>query len=364
LPSARTRIATIVGARPHFVKLLPLSRALRRSFDEIVIHTGQHYDFEMSRLFFDELELPEPARHLGVGSGPHGAQTGAMLARLEEALVEERPAAVIVLGDTNSTLAGALAAAKLGIPLAHVEAGVRGHNRREPEEQNRVVTDHLSDLLFVPTADGVAELSREGITRGVHRVGDVMLDALEMAAALTRDRASALGRLGLERGRYVLATFHRAANVDDATMLGRIADALAAVEDTVVFPVHPRTRVRLEQSGAASRFAGAPHVRMIEPVGYLDSLDLVRGARLVVTDSGGLQKECYLLGVPCVTADRQTAWVETVRDGWNVLVPPESGRLAEAVNTFKPRGQRGRHYGDGRASERIADILGRTLGAS
>lgn len=362
MPSAPRRIVTVVGARPHFVKLLPLSRALGRRFEEIVVHTGQHYDYEMSKRFFDELPLPEPARHLGVGSGPHGAQIGAMLARLEQAMLEDRPDVVVVLGDTNSTLAGALAAAKLGVPLAHVEAGVRGRNRREPEEQNRIVCDHLSDLLFVPTADGMTELAREGITRGAHRVGDVMLDALEIAEEKRRDRPSALERLGLEAGRYVLATFHRPANVDEPAMLDRIVDALAAVEETVVFPVHPRTRARLEGSQAGSRLRSSPLIRPIEPVGYLDSLDLVRGARIVATDSGGLQKECYFLGVPCVTADRQTAWMETVRDGWNVLVPPESGRLAEAVRTFRPRGARGRPYGDGRASERIADILGRFLG--
>jgi UDP-N-acetylglucosamine 2-epimerase len=362
LPNAPKRVLTVVGARPQFVKLLPLSRALRRRFHEAIVHTGQHYDDEMSRVFFEELSLPEPSRHLGVGSGPHGAQTGLMLTRLEEAIVEEKPDVVIVLGDTNSTLAGALAASKLGVPLAHVEAGVRGHNRREPEEQNRIVADHLSDLLFVPTADGVAELKREGITRGVHRVGDVMLDAIELVEDALRSRTPAFERFGVESGRYALATFHRAANVDDPVMLEGLIAALAESEEPVIFPVHPRTRARLAASGLDARLKEAPRVRAIEPVGYLDMLSLVRGARVVVTDSGGLQKECYLLGVPCVTADRQTAWAETVRDGWNVLVPPESGRLGEAIRTFRPRGARGRHYGDGRASERIAEILARFLG--
>lgn len=362
LPSTPRRVITVVGARPHFVKLLPLSRALRGRFRETIVHTGQHYDHAMSRAFFEELSLPEPDRHLGVGSGPHGAQTGLMLSRLEETFLEEKPDAVIVLGDTNSTLAGALAASKLGIPLGHVEAGVRGHNRREPEEQNRVVADHLSDLLFAPTAEGVSELAREGITRGVHRVGDVMLDALEMVEETRRDRTPAFQRFGLESGRYVLATFHRAANVDDPAMLARLLDALAEAKEPVIFPVHPRTRARLAESGLDARLAEAAQVRAVEPVGYLDLLDLIRGARVVATDSGGMQKECYLLGVPCVTADRQTAWVETVRDGWNVLVPPESGRLGEAIRTFRPRGTRGRHYGDGRASERIAEILARFLG--
>jgi UDP-N-acetylglucosamine 2-epimerase len=360
----RRRILTVVGARPHFVKLLPLSAALRRSFHQIVVHTGQHYDFEMSRLFFDELALPEPERHLGVGSAPHGEQIGLMLSRLEAAMTAERPDAVVVIGDTNSTLAGALAAAKLGIPLAHVEAGVRGHNRREPEEQNRIVADHLSDLLFAPTADAVAQLRREGITRGVHRSGDVLLDALRACAEAARGRAPAGERLGLESGRYVLATFHRPANVDSPATLGLIADALAGAGEAVVFPAHPRTRARLEAAGLVERLRGAPGVRMMEPVGYLDSLDLVRGARVVVTDSGGIQRECYILGVPCITADRQTAWVETVEDGWNVLVPPESGRLAEAIHTFRPRGPRRDHYGDGRASDRITETIAEFIGTS
>ncbi len=326
------KILTVIGARPQFIKAFIISRQLRRHHTEILVHTGQHYDYEMSQVFFDQLEIPAPDVNLNVGSGNHGAQTGAMLAGIEEIILREKPDWMLVYGDTNSTLAGALAAAKLHIPVAHVEAGLRSFNRRMPEELNRVLTDHISDLLFCPTDTAVSNLAAEGITRGVYQVGDVMHEALLFA----RDRASStsciLQSLGLVPGGYLLATVHRAENTDATKRLAGIVEALNAAESTVILPVHPRTRKIL---GAAGLGDFNRHVRMIDPVSYLDMVTLEQNAKVILTDSGGVQKEAFWLGVPCVTLRNETEWVETVHLGWNKLAGADPQAIIQAVQEFQ-----------------------------
>lgn len=350
---------TVVGARPQFVKLAPLSRALRRRVDEVLVHTGQHYDRAMSESFFEDLALPAPDRHLGIGSGSHGAMTGRMLEALEEVIRAESPALVIVLGDTNSTLAGALAAAKLGVPVAHVEAGLRSFDLRMPEEINRRLTDHLSRLLLCPTPAAVANLRAEGMRRGMFRVGDVMVDALRLYAprARRRPRVAPLPPRG-----YYAATLHRQENVDDPATLERLLAALAALPNPTVLPLHPRTRQRIGDLGLAL----GPMVRVLPPLPYLDMLRLVSEARAVLTDSGGVQKEAFLLGTPCVTLRESTEWVETLEKGANRLAGSDPRRIARAVAALEsrpPRWSPGRIHGDGRAADRIAEVVVRFLSA-
>jgi UDP-N-acetylglucosamine 2-epimerase len=347
---------TVVGARPQFVKAAPLTRALRRRVQGLLIHTGQHYDQDMSAAFFAELDLPVPDRHLGVGSGPHGGMTGRMLEALEHAMVEMRPALVLVLGDTNSTLAGALAAAKLGIPVAHVEAGLRSFDRRMPEEVNRRLTDHLSSLLFCPSPTAVANLRKEGIREGVYEVGDVMVDALEQNLARAPRSPN-----GPAPRSYYLATVHRQENVDDPRRLKSLMRALDHLPFPTLVPVHPRTRARLR----ALRFRPRGSLRLMPPRSYLAMLRLVADARLVLTDSGGVQKEAFVLGTPCLTLRDTTEWVETLKAGANRLVGSHPARILAAVRQLearRPRWHAGRTYGDGRASERIAGIVARWLG--
>lgn len=351
------KIVSVVGARPQFIKAAAVSRVLRQRHREVLVHTGQHYDYEMSGIFFDGLELPYPDHNLGAGSGSHGAQTGAMLKGIEEVLQAEHPDCVLVYGDTNSTLAGALAASKLSVLVTHVEAGLRSFNRRMPEEINRVVADHLSELLLCPSVAAVRNLAAEGITRNVHLVGDVMLDVLNWAKErLALKLGEILGQRGLTRQGYLLATVHRSENTDNLARLSQILDALNSLDEPVVFPVHPRTRKVI--SGARSRIKG--HVRLIDPVGYLDMVALAGAARMVLTDSGGLQKEAYWLGVPCLTMREETEWVETVGAGWNMLVGSDSRRIVQAVHSFAPRDSRPVLYGDGFAAVRCVDLLDQT----
>ncbi len=354
-------VVSVVGVRPQFVKHGPVSRALRRRFREIVIHTGQHYDVQLSRLFFDELGLPEPDRHLGVGSGTHAEQTGLVAERVEAVVRELEPAAVVVFGDTNSTLGAALAVAKLHVLLGHVEAGVRTGLAGNPEEQNRILVDHASDLLFVPTPAGVEHLRREAAHGQVHLVGDVMQDALDMHLALAATRPHPAAGLGLMPRRYIILTIHRAENTDRREALAAIVDGLAAISTPVVFPVHPRTREAIARHGLQPRLAALSHVHRIEPVGYLDMLLLERDAELVITDSGGMQKEATILGTPCLTVFPSTPWPETVDAGWNRLVAAEGEAIAAAVKTTRPGRERRDLYGDGKASERIAAILEQAL---
>ena len=347
------RILSVVGNRPQFVKSAPLSLALReRGVNEIVLHTGQHYDPELSAIFFDELELPPPAYRLETGSGTHGEQTGKMLPGIEAAVVEEQPDAVLVYGDTNSTLAGALAAGKLLVPVAHVEAGLRSFDRSMPEELNRMLVDRLSNLLFCPTDVAVANLAAEGITEGIHQVGDVMYDANLRLAPLARERSKSLERAGVEPGGYLALTLHREANVQPEP-LRRIASALEEIGEPVVFPAHPRTTTALEAAGIAL----PETVRVLPPVGYLDFAALASQARVILTDSGGVQKEAYWYRVPCVTLRTTTEWVETLETGWNRLVGSDPASIVTATRNAAPGPEHPPLYGDGRASERIADLL-------
>jgi UDP-GlcNAc3NAcA epimerase len=356
------RIVTIVGARPQFIKAAVVSRALRArsGVEEILIHTGQHYDENMSAIFYRELEIPEPACDLAIGSGSHGAQTGAMLVAIEERLLAQRPHWVLVYGDTNSTLAGALAAVKLHIPVAHVEAGLRSFNRRMPEEINRVLTDHASDLLLAPTAVAVANLAREGVPAGrVHEVGDVMYDAALFYGHKAEQASRILEQLGLAPRAYILATVHRAENTDDPIRLRAIFEGLGIVarQVPVVLPLHPRTRKVLQGAGLEERLP--PDLRIIEPVGYLDMARLERHARLVATDSGGVQKEAFFYRVPCATLRDETEWLELVELGWNRLVPTQSAQdVAQGVLAgLGHRGREGSPYGDGAAADRIVSLL-------
>jgi UDP-GlcNAc3NAcA epimerase len=347
------RILSVVGNRPQFVKSAPLSLALReRGVNEIVLHTGQHYDPELSAVFFEELELPPPAYRLETGSGTHGEQTGKMLPGIEAAVVEEKPDAVLVYGDTNSTLAGALAAGKLLVPVAHVEAGLRSFDRSMPEELNRMLVDRLSSLLFCPTDVAVANLAAEGITDGVHQVGDVMYDANLRLAPLARERSRSLERTGVEPGGYLVLTLHREANVRPEPLV-RIASALAELGEPVVFPAHPRTTTALDEAGI--ELPGT--VRLLPPVGYLDFAALASQARVILTDSGGVQKEAYWYEVPCVTLRTTTEWVETLETGWNRLAGSDPDAIVTATRDAAPGVKHPPLYGDGRASERIAALL-------
>jgi UDP-GlcNAc3NAcA epimerase len=358
------KILTIVGARPQFIKAAPVSKALRRleGVREVLVHTGQHYDDNMSELFFRELDIPKPDYHLGVGSATPGVQTGKMLETIERVLLDERPDWVLVYGDTNSTLAGALAAAKLHFRIAHVEAGLRSHNKMMPEEINRVLTDHISDCLFAPTEAAVANLGREGIrSDDVHLVGDVMYDATLHYASRAESQSHVLSHVGLTRGTYILATIHRAENTDNPERLRGIFEALGEIarERKVVVPLHPRTRSRLEADKLMEVCLHS--LCLIEPVGYLDMMLLEKHAELIVTDSGGVQKEAYFHRVPCVTLRSETEWVELVEAGWNTLVAPDTvehmaGALRVALK--KPAASSWQClYGDGHAAERVANVL-------
>lgn len=350
------KILNVVGARPQFVKAAAVCRALRAraGVEDVLVHTGQHYDADMSDVFFEQLSIPAPDLSLGVGSGTHAAQTAALLVSLEETITSQAPAIVLIYGDTNTTLAGALAAAKLNVPVGHVEAGLRSFDRRMPEEVNRVIADHVSLLQFCPTETAVSNLRAEGIENGVHMVGDVMDDVLRWALPHKRD--AILTECGVESGSYYLMTVHRAANTDDPTRLESIMRAASKLPVPVVFPAHPRTAKAI----AAAGIVRDGNLRMIPPVGYLESLALQAGARAVLTDSGGVQKEAYMLGVPCVTLRAETEWPETVTAGWNVLADVDGEAIAAATVRPIPR-DRPALFGDGRAAERIAQICEEAL---
>jgi UDP-GlcNAc3NAcA epimerase len=349
------KILSVVGARPQFIKSAQVSRALLQAgIHEVLLHTGQHYDRAMSGVFFDELGIKVPDYNLGVGSGTHAGMTAAMLPGIEKVLLIERPDALLIYGDTNSTLAGALAAAKLGVPIAHIEAGLRSHNRAMPEEINRVVADSLSSLLFCPTGVAAYNLEQEGIRDGVRIVGDVMYDAILWAIEQPQATASSvLAGLGLAHEQYILATVHRASNTDDPHNLSSIMSALGASGEAVVFPTHPRTLKALEEAGLNP----APNIFTIEPVSYLEMVALERSARRIVTDSGGVQKEAFWLSVPCITTRDETEWVETVESGWNTLTSTVPERILEALNLPRPEGVPPQFYGDGQAAQAIAETL-------
>lgn len=359
------KLVTIIGARPQFIKAAPFSEVFRKEHTEILVHTGQHYDANMSDIFFDELGIPKPDYNLGVGSGSHGKQTASMLSGIEEILLKEKPDGLLVYGDTNSTLAGALAASKLHIPVYHVEAGLRSYNKLMPEEQNRVLTDHISTLLFCPTQTAVDNLVKEGITTGVHNIGDIMYDSVLRNIGLAQKRygngvglselAKANGDLGsiTEEG-YYLATIHRAENTDDPKRLLTIFTALNHLDKPVILPLHPRTKKLVENLNLK-----LSNIRIIEPVGYLLMLYLTAQAYMVVTDSGGLQKEAYFLKTPCTTLRDQTEWVETLENGWNVLSPIDEQTILQHVQReltcFKhPQPPL---FGDGLAADKISQVI-------
>lgn len=346
-------VLSVVGTRPQYIKAAAVSRELRRRHHETLVDTGQHYDFNMSDVFIRELGIPTPDHNLSVGSAGHAEQTARIMLALEPLAISLKPDAVLVYGDTNSTLAGALVAAKLTIPLAHVEAGLRSHNWRMPEEVNRVLTDSCADLLFCPTRAAVENLRAEGVRDGVHNVGDVMLDTLNRFLPRAREGSDALARLGLEASSYILVTLHRPANVDDLGRLASLLQTLARLEESIVFPVHPRTRASLAELG----YQPAANLSLIDPVGYIEMLALELNARRIVTDSGGVQKEAYLLGVPCVTCRDETEWTETVEAGWNVLAGSGPQRILDAVLGPPPAGERPPVFGDGTAAVRIAELL-------
>ncbi|PDV99976.1 non-hydrolyzing UDP-N-acetylglucosamine 2-epimerase [Candidatus Chloroploca asiatica] len=350
------RVLTIVGARPQFIKSAPVTRALRNGgYEEFLVHTGQHYDYGMSQVFFEQLHLPRPSINLDIGSGSHGYQTGQMLIEIEKVILAQRPDCVLVYGDTNSTLAGALAAAKLHVPVAHVEAGLRSFNRQMPEEHNRVLTDHLSDILFCPTKTAVDNLLQEAIAKNVHQVGDTMYDAVMQFSDTARAKSDILSTLKIKPQDYILATIHRPYNTDDPSVLSSIWQALCAIDQTVIFPVHPRTRRKLEMMDLHVHLAGAS-LRIIEPVGYLDMLVLEQNARMVLTDSGGVQKEAFFFAVPCITLRPETEWVETVESGWNILTRPDA--ILQAVSDHAwPITPPPPIFGDGNSAAKIVNIL-------
>jgi UDP-GlcNAc3NAcA epimerase len=352
------KVVTIVGARPQFVKCAVVSPHLRKFAAEVLVHTGQHYDSNLSGIFFHELRIPMPHYNLGVGSGLAGCQTGKMLHLSEEVLLKEKPDCVLLYGDTNSTLAGALAASKLGIPIVHIEAGLRSFNRRMPEEINRIITDHVSSILFCPTETAVKNLGREGITRGVYLVGDVMYDALLAHAEFAARSSSVLQRLNLHPKRYLLVTVHRTENTTQIKNLECIVDALIELVrsgETVVFPAHPRTRERLERIGTDEELS---NLRIVDPVSYLDMLVLEKNAKIILTDSGGVQKEAYWFSIPCVTIRKETEWVETVESGWNVLARANRRSITSAVKTYEVKTKAcPQHAEDGHAAERLVKIL-------
>ena len=365
------KICTIVGARPQFIKAAPVSRAIaeHNSLTEVIIHTGQHFDADMSDVFFKELNIPKPDYNLGINSASHGAMTGRMLEKIEEVLIKENPDYVLVYGDTNSTLAGALAAVKLHIPIAHVEAGLRSFNREMPEEHNRVLTDHCADILFCPTQNAVDNLQAEGIISRAHQltsssaqepprtvalVGDTMYDAVLQFSEIARRQSTILEDLGLISKEYLLATVHRPYNTDVPENLQNILSAFIEINEPIIFPVHPRTKQCLINSKLSIQNS---KLRCIPPVGYLDMLILEQNAKAILTDSGGMQKEAYWFEVPCFTLREETEWVETVDAGWNMVVGADRKKIVDAANFIKLPVQRPELYGDGRAAQRMLEIL-------
>ncbi|HZZ00552.1 MAG TPA: UDP-N-acetylglucosamine 2-epimerase (non-hydrolyzing), partial [Candidatus Baltobacteraceae bacterium] len=347
------KVLSVVGARPQFVKAAVLSAEFaRRGIKEVLVHTGQHYDAEMSDVFFEELNIPKPKYELGVGSAGHGVQTGEMMRRLEPVAIAERPDAIVVYGDTNSTLAGALVGAKLEIPVAHVEAGLRSFNRSMPEEINRIVADHVSSWLFVPNARATAQLGSEGVVDGVVEVGDLMVDLVARVAQTLPKHPPVLERFRVSPYAYGVATIHRASNTDDPQTFKRLIEGLHAVDMPIVFPVHPRTRGIAAEHGVGEN----DNIIVTGPLSYGETMALLARACVVFTDSGGMQKEAYVLRVPCVTLRGETEWLETLEDGWNVLAGSDPIKIARSARRLMPAKQKS-HYGDGRSAEYITDAL-------
>ena len=347
------KILTVVGARPQFIKAAAVSNIIRKEHEEILVHTGQHYDENMSKIFFEELKIPKPNYNLGIGSGGHGTQTGAMLIKLEELYIKEKPDMVLVYGDTNSTFAGAVCASKLLIPVAHIEAGLRSFNMNMPEEQNRILTDHISKYLFVPTTSAVKNLSAEGITRGVYNVGDVMYDATLNFTKISKEKSKIMEDLKLSQEEFILATIHRAENTNDINRLRNIIEALNESGQKIILPLHPRTKKYMDDYGLIFR----NNIKIIDPVGYLDMISLEMHCKKIVTDSGGVQKEAFFMNKPCITMRDETEWVETVENGWNIVVGTDKAKILDGIVNFKPIKAQQDIFGDGHAAEKILKII-------
>ena len=351
------KIVSVVGARPQFIKAAAVSRHIRKYLSEILVHTGQHYDENLSKIFFDDMDIPRPDYNLDVGSGSHGYQTGCIMENVEKVLMREKPAAVMVYGDTNTTLGSAIAAAKLTIPVFHVEAGLRSGNMKMPEEINRILTDKCSDLLFCPTENAVKNAAAEGITKGVYLTGDVMYDAALFFREKSGGCSKILDSLKLKPGSYILCTVHRAENTDNRDNMAEIVDALLEAPLPVVLPLHPRTKKMLNQYHLISKLKETKHIQIIDPVGYLDMIQLEINAKKIVTDSGGVQKEAYFYRVPCITLRNDTEWVETVEDRWNKLVGSNRERILEAIFHFSPDHSQNQFYGQGNSGEIISGFI-------
>ncbi|MGM7719603.1 non-hydrolyzing UDP-N-acetylglucosamine 2-epimerase [Metabacillus sp. Hm71] len=352
------KILTVIGARPQFIKACMLSKAFKSkpNIKEIIVHTGQHYDDNMSTVFFEQLKLPKPNYYLGVGSDTHGKQTAKMLTELERVMITEKPDIVLVYGDTNSTLAGSLAAAKLHIPVAHVEAGLRSFNKKMPEEINRILTDHLSTWLFCPSQTAVENLKREGIQSGVYQTGDIMYDSVLYYKPFALQHSNILSRLNLSAKTYYLATIHRAENTDDPQKLKALLETLQKMNEVLVFPMHPRTKHKIQQWGLTN-LTLSPNIKIVEPLNYFDMLTVESQAKAILTDSGGVQKEAYMLGVPCITLREETEWVETVSAGWNQVTGANTQCILEAVATINVPKNYPALFGDGQSSKQICEIL-------
>jgi len=351
------KIVSIVGARPQFIKAAPVSSALRKQHEELLLHTGQHYDDNMSKVFFEELGIPRPDINLEIGSDSHARQTAAIMIGVEKYLQQEKPDVVLVYGDTNSTLAGAIAASKLHIKIAHVEAGLRSFNRAMPEEINRIVADKVADILFCPTNTAVKNLADEGITSGVFNIGDVMYDAALKFAPIAERKSQIFDRLPIQPKNYFLLTLHRAENTDSFENLSNIVAAIIQSKNRIVFPAHPRIVKLLKQFQLYEKLDRADNIFLIEPVSFIDMIVLEKNAEKILTDSGGVQKEAFFYQVPCITLRNETEWVETVADGWNCLVGADVEKILVAMNDFSPTGDQQGHYGDGKASEKLVEIL-------
>ena len=347
------KIISVVGARPQFIKLAILSKEIRENHNEIIIHTGQHYDDNMSKYFFEEMQIAKPDYNLNIGSGSHGKQTAEMLIGLEDIFLHQKPDVVITFGDTNTTLATGLAATKLNIPVAHVEAGLRSHNREMPEEINRILTDHISDYLFAPTLTAMENIKSENLYGKPFLVGDVMYDSLLYYGKIAEQKSRILKNLKLRQKEYILLTLHRPYNVDNIQKLQNIFSALKQTKRFIVLPVHPRSRKMIENTNTII----PENISIIEPLGYLDFIFLQKHSEKIITDSGGIQKEAYLNGIPCITIRPETEWIETVKAGWNVLVGDKKDQLIENCLHFKPSHNRPRYFGDGNSSKKIISIL-------
>jgi len=346
------KIASIVGARPQFIKLAPLSKNIGVNLQQIIIHSGQHFDEEMSKLFFNDLNIPEPDYNLEISGGYHGNQTGRMLIKLEEVVIKEKPDLIIVFGDTNSTLAGSLVAAKLGIKSVHIEAGLRSFNRSMPEEINRIISDHTSDYLFAPTKTAVKNLAKEGLSKNAYLTGDIMVDALLNNIKKANSKSDILGELSLENNNFYLLTLHRPYNVDNHKNLQKLLDLFSSLNTTIVFPVHPRTRKIITEN----KLDYSSKIKLIKPVGYLDFISLENNCAKIITDSGGIQKEAYILKKACITIRPETEWIETVEDGWNILLTTEDESFCEKIIDFNPAKPQRNVFGKNVAKKMIREI--------